>query len=912
MNRISQRLGAVLLAGVYALAGVVWIFFSDQYSARMAENAYELTHYQTYKGWGFVSATTLLVYGLIRLAQFHHEALESRSRRFERIRGLLSDASHTIIQTRKMPELFQKVCDIAARYGGFQLVWIGRVNEAGTKIDIKALSPDRMPLADAVALSLTPGPENDCALTATLLEGKPFVCTDFEPTSCRNSWHQITLLQGYKSVLALPIQMFGELAGAIAFYSQEADAFDSAEVSLLETLTADLGMALAHAQSEERWILALEAAGHGVWDYNVASKKVFYSHQWKAMLGHAPHEIGDDYSDWSVRVHPNDRDLCFNQLDRLERNQASSLRVEYRLRCKDGSYKWILAQGTVFSRDSEGRALRILGTNTDITETRNRERALAEAQKVARIGSYIYDVPADNFACSDAVDDLFGIGADYPRTSESWLALVRSDWREIMRTYLADVIHNLRRFDKEYPIVRPIDGTELWLHGLGEVESDEQGAALRMVGTIQDVTDNRRNHLILKSRLELSELAQQGSTEALLQGALDRAEELTGSKIGFFHFVNSDRETLTLQTWSSNTLAHMCNASGHDTHYPISQAGVWADCIKTMAPIIHNDYATLPNRKGLPEGHAAIHRELTVPVIRQGHVVAIAGVGNKENAYTDGDAHLVQELAGFVMDLVSNIEAEKSLRLSESKLRKTTDNLQAAVDNLTQLNTELERFAFIASHDLQEPLRNITTYTQLIDRKYRDKVGPEAKEYFDLVISGAKHMYALINDLMTYSRTTSVTHPYHLISSAQACKAALDNLYSAVREAKAEIVVGDLPSVTGDEIQVMQLFQNLIANALKFRDASRAAHIEISANRINGSWQFTVKDNGIGFDPTQQDIFELFRRLHPGKGYAGTGAGLAICKRIVLRNGGRIWAESVPGEGSSFHFTLPGAEEEVV
>ncbi|MBF0356192.1 MAG: GAF domain-containing protein, partial [Alphaproteobacteria bacterium] len=713
MNRVSQRLGAVLLAGVYALAGIVWIFFSDQYSARVAENAYELTHYQTYKGWGFISITTLLVYGLIRLAQFHHEVLESRSKRFERIRCLLSEVSHAIIQTRKMPELFQKICDIAAREGGFQLVWIGRVDEAGTKIDIKALSPAERPLADAVALSLTPGPENGCALTATLLESKPFVCTDFEPSACGSSWHQITLLQGYKSVLALPIQMFGELAGAIAFYSQEADAFDSAEVNLLETLAADLGMALAHAQSEERWILALEAAGHGVWDYNVASQKIFYSQQWKAMLGHAPHEIGDNFSEWSSRVHPNDKDLCFNQLDRLGRNEASSLRIEYRLRCKDGSYKWILAQGMVFSRDADGKPLRILGTDTDITETKNRERALAEAQKVARIGSYIYDAQLDSFACTEVMDDVFGIGADYPRTLESWLALVRTDWRETMRTYLADVVHRHKRFDKEYPIVRQNDGAERWLRGLGEVESDEQGAALHMLGTIQDVTDSRRNHLILKSRLELSELAQQGRTEELLRGALDRAEELTGSKIGFFHFVNSDKETLTLQTWSSNTLAHMCNASGHETHYPISQAGVWADCIKSMAPIIHNDYATLANRKGLPEGHAAIHRELTVPVIRQGNVVAIAGVGNKENAYTDADARLVQELAGFVMDLVSNIEAEKSLRLSESKLRKTTDNLQAAVDNLTQLNTELERFAFIASHDLQEPLRNITTYTQL-------------------------------------------------------------------------------------------------------------------------------------------------------------------------------------------------------
>ncbi|TAN47444.1 MAG: GAF domain-containing protein, partial [Rhodospirillales bacterium] len=854
MNRMSQQLNALLLAGIYALVGVLWVFFSDQYSASQARDAYELTHFQTYKGWAFIAVTTLLVYGLIRLAQFHRASHEEKSRRFERMHRLLGDISHAIVQTRNLPDLFQTVCRIAVDEGNFQLVWIGRVNEQRTRLDIAAMAGGGAHLVEALDLCLDPVHDNPCPLTATLLNGKPFLCRDCKEAPCNSPWRKTALKLGYRSVLALPIHMFGELAGAIVFYASKPAAFDEAETQLLETLASDLGMALSHAESEQRWIMAIEGAGHGVWDHNAVTKKTFYSKQWKKILGYEEHEIGDDLSEWSSRIHPDDKALCFEQIERMDRNETSEFRAEYRLRSKDNSYKWILAQGTVFSRDAVGKPLRIVGTDTDITETKSRERAFFEAQKVASIGSYIYDAQLDNWTSTQVLDDIFGIEPDYPRTADGWLKIVRDDYRETMRDYLNKVLYQHQRFDIDYPIVRLSDSTERWVHGLGEVEYDERNAPLRMVGTIRDVTESRRDHFLLKSRLEMSELAQQGRTEELLRLALDRAEDLTGSKIGFFHFVNQDQETLTLQTWSSNTLNHMCKAEGQGLHYPVSEAGVWADCLKSLSPIIHNDYAHLPGRKGLPEGHAEVLRELTVPVVRLGKPVAIAGMGNKAHDYTDADARLLQELAGFVMDLVSNIEAEKFLRQSEAKLRKTTETLQGAVNNLTQLNTELERFAYIASHDLQEPLRNITTYAQLIDKKYRDKVGPEAKEYFDMVVNGAKKMYALINDLMTYSRTTVTTHPFHLISSAQACKSALDNLYSAIQEAQAEVTIGELPSVVGDEIQVMQLFKHLIANSLKFRDPRRKLLIEIFAKRANGSWEFQVKDNGIGFDTTEQDV----------------------------------------------------------
>jgi len=164
--------------------------------------------------------------------------------------------------------------------------------------------------------------------------------------------------------------------------------------------------------------------------------------------------------------------------------------------------------------------------------------------------------------------------------------------------------------------------------------------------------------VLQRGRRELSELAARGDLDALLQGALDIAEELTGSKIGFFHFVDDNQESLTLQTWSTNTLRRMCTAEGKGKHYPVTQAGIWVDCFRARKPVVHNNYAALQYRKGLPPGHAPILREITVPVIRGGKVVAIAGVGNKASVYTRTDEQVFQGLAQVVMDLVFEMRAK--------------------------------------------------------------------------------------------------------------------------------------------------------------------------------------------------------------------------------------------------------------
>ena len=177
-----------------------------------------------------------------------------------------------------------------------------------------------------------------------------------------------------------------------------------------------------------------------------------------------------------------------------------------------------------------------------------------------------------------------------------------------------------------------------------------------------DITEHKKVASLLQTRLRMSELAQRTGMEELMQAALDEAEFHTGSQIGFFHFVEEDQENLTLQAWSTNTLKNMCKAEGKGLHYPISRAGVWVDCFHRRVPVIHNDYASLSHKKGLPNGHAPVVRELVVPILRNGFVVAIIGVGNKLTDYTQQDVDTLQALARPIMDLVARQQAEKALQ----------------------------------------------------------------------------------------------------------------------------------------------------------------------------------------------------------------------------------------------------------
>ncbi len=239
--------------------------------------------------------------------------------------------------------------------------------------------------------------------------------------------------------------------------------------------------------------------------------------------------------------------------------------------------------------------------------------------------------------------------------------------------------------------------------------------------------------------------------------------------------------------------------------------------------------------------------------------------------------------------------------------RKQADQaLLRTTAELTRSNQDLEQFAYVASHDLQEPLRMVGGYLQLLSERYRGQLDEKADKFIDYAVDGAERMSGLIHDLLAYSRVNVRGEQLQETSAEEAFCFALKNLRSAVEQNGAMIRHETLPSVRADKAQLRQLFQNLLGNAVKFHSPDRKSEISVSAQRDDGFWHFVVQDNGIGFDEKYRDkMFLIFQRLQGRGKFPGTGIGLAICKRIVERHGGRIWANSRPGEGSTFHFTLP-------
>jgi PAS domain S-box-containing protein len=231
--------------------------------------------------------------------------------------------------------------------------------------------------------------------------------------------------------------------------------------------------------------------------------------------------------------------------------------------------------------------------------------------------------------------------------------------------------------------------------------------------------------------------------------------------------------------------------------------------------------------------------------------------------------------------------------------------LQTYAENLKRSNEDLERFAYIASHDLQEPLRNVVSFSQLLSRRYKGKMDPDADEFIEYIVEGGKRMQTLISDLLDYSRISTRAEPFQPTDCEQVMDKVLQSLFYTIQESNSVIESTPLPLVNADPAQIGLVFQNLIANAIKFR-RDEPPYIHISAEKINHYWKFAVRDNGIGIDSAFNDrIFEIFQRLHTRDKYPGSGVGLAIVKKIIERHGGKIWVESEVGKGSTFYFTLP-------
>jgi chemotaxis family two-component system sensor kinase Cph1 len=265
----------------------------------------------------------------------------------------------------------------------------------------------------------------------------------------------------------------------------------------------------------------------------------------------------------------------------------------------------------------------------------------------------------------------------------------------------------------------------------------------------------------------------------------------------------------------------------------------------------------------------------------------------------------MRDAKGTPQYLICAIEDISERKLVQELLQASLDTQTRYAQELTRSNAELEQFSYVASHDLQAPLSTIAGYAQLLEKRCHNQLDAQGNKFIRNIVNSCGRMQALIDDLLEYSRVGRSEKPFDVIDCNLVFEDACANLQLAIRQHQASVTRGDLPRVRGDSFQLLQLFQNLIGNAIKYR-SSEAPMVRVSASRQGDSWVFSVQDNGIGIaEQYHPRIFQLFQRLHSQKQYSGTGIGLAICQRIVDRHGGRLWVESEPNRGSTFYFSIP-------
>jgi len=382
----------------------------------------------------------------------------------------------------------------------------------------------------------------------------------------------------------------------------------------------------------------------------------------------------------------------------------------------------------------------------------------------------------------------------------------------------------------------------------------EDGGVAGLIGTIVDITERKQAESALReseARFRLTfELAGSGIAHVGLDG----------------RFLRVNRSLCAILGYSAEELA---GRTVKDISHPDDRDVSDAERVRLRAGELES---TRLQKRYLRKDGATVWVDLTVALVR------------------DAEGNPLYEIAVF--------DDDTERKNAESALRQ-------AHDELARSNAELEQFAYVASHDLQEPLRMVSSYTQLLLRRYGERFDGDAKEFMDYIVDGAARMKQLIEDLLAYSRVGTRGGRFRPVACEEVLGRVLVNLRAAIEASGATVTHDPLPTLQADDSQLAQLLQNLIGNALKFHGAG-APRVHVGALEHDAEWEFFVRDNSIGIEPQYYErIFMVFQRLHDKGEYPGTGIGLAICKKVVDRHGGRIWVESKPGEGSTFRFTLP-------
>ncbi|HEX6268894.1 MAG TPA: PAS domain S-box protein [Anaerolineales bacterium] len=433
----------------------------------------------------------------------------------------------------------------------------------------------------------------------------------------------------------------------------------------------------------------------------------------------------------------------------------------------------------------------------------------------------------------------------------------------------------------------------------------------------KDVTDRKKSETIMQKRFELMEYSAHHSLDELMQKTIDEVSQLTGSTIGFMHFVKSDQITLGMQTWSTSALQQFNVPVSEGTHRPLDQAGVWADPVRERRSVIHNDYASLPNRKGLPEGHAPVIREMVIPIIRNEKTVAVLGLGNRPKDYTQRDLEIAERFADYAWDITERKQMEMALADERNQLAKRVEERAA---DLIRANTNLARalrvkdeFLANMSHELRTPLNAILGLSESLGEQIAGPLNEKQQKYITTISESGRHLLALINDILDLAKIEAgqITLDINRVDIQSVCEASLRMIRQLAQKKRQDVTLqidDDIGLIWADERRLKQMIVNLLSNAVKFTPEDGKIGLEVHGNEMDNEVMITVWDNGIGMrEEDLSRLFQPFVQLDSGlaRETTGTGLGLALVAQMVRLHGGSVRVESHPEQGSRFTIVLP-------
>ncbi len=433
----------------------------------------------------------------------------------------------------------------------------------------------------------------------------------------------------------------------------------------------------------------------------------------------------------------------------------------------------------------------------------------------------------------------------------------------------------------------------------------------------------RESQRLTKMRLDLIEYAAAHTLDELLTKTLDEVGAFLDSPIGFCHFVEGDQKTLLLQQWSTRTLKEFCRAEGKGMHYSIDQAGVWVDCVYERKPVIHNDYRSLEHKKGMPKGHAEVVRELVVPVMREGKVVAILGVGNKPADYTEKDVETAAYLADVTWEIVEHKLAQEELNKYrdhlEDLVKERTAELAMANEQLTceveerrraekalkEASEKLKFFAYSVAHDLKSPAIGVYGLTKRLSKHAKAVLDEKGRTYCDQILKVSEHIATLVDKINIYIATKEDAPLIETINIAEILRMLRDEFSAQLSLRRIDLLEPESEvKIEVDRLSMLRIFRNLIDNALKY-GGENLTRISIGYEDSENLHIISVSDNGKGLrGADSKKIFGLFQRNATSIGVEGAGMGLAIVKEIAEKYGGRVWVEPGSKEGITFYVSI--------